>query len=126
MAKENALQYKYDLAKLKNCNIKSFVIRETDGEDEETAAVLAKAKGEGHSSFEELVRMSLVYVDGKKIEQPYEDFDGWNSRTRAFVLQAFKALNSVEEKEVGDFLSGALLVASQTSESGAENSGEVG
>lgn len=98
-------QYRFDLSGKKGCSIKSFVIKETDGEDEENAALAAKAKGGAATVFEELVRLSITYVDDAKVEPPLLDYDKWSSRTRNFVLQAFRSINGVDDKEVSDFLS---------------------
>lgn len=107
------LQLRFTLEGRKNVSIKSFVIRETNGEDEENAALAAKAKGGAATVFEELVRLSITYVDDVKVEPPLEEYDAWNSRTRAFVLSAFKSINGItDQKEVDDFLAaGAPLPA---------------
>ena len=102
------LKYRFDLSAKKNCSIKSFVIRETNGRDEEQAAIFAKAKGAASSSFEELVRLSVVSVNDAPVEQPFTAFDDWNSRTRMYVLQAYRSINAIEsDKEVDDFLASA-------------------
>lgn len=101
-----AKHYKFDLSKFKNCSIKNFVLRELTGEDEENAQNMALSKGKENSGvIEESVRLSLVYVDDKKIEQPYAELDLWNSRTRAFIVNAWKQVNAIENKELDDFLS---------------------
>lgn len=104
--KPEAPQFRFDLSKKKGCSITSFVIKETNGEDEEQAANFRTAKGGSATVFEELVRLSITYVDDAKTEQPLEAYDSWNSRTRAYVLAAFKSVNGVEDKEVDDFLAG--------------------
>lgn len=98
-----AQQFRFDL-KGRKCSIESFVVRETTGVDEENAALAAKAKGGQHTVFEELVRLSITHVNDIKAEPPLLEYDSWNSRTRAFVLQAFKSINGIEDKEVSDFL----------------------
>lgn len=90
--------------------ITSFKLREVDGNDEEVAANLAKAKGGSASSAEELIRLSIVEVNGQAVKQPYLGFDEWNSRARAFVLKAYKTLNSAGEDELEDFLAAATPV----------------
>lgn len=107
------LHMRFTLEGRKNVSIKSFVIRETNGDDEENAAIAAKAKGGAATVFEELVRLSITYVDDVKVDPPLQEYDGWNSRTRAFVLAAFKSINSItDDKEVTDFLAaGAPLPA---------------
>lgn len=99
-----------DLSKRKGSNIKTLVMRETDGVDEEIASGLVKSKGGSAFPVEELVRQSIVEVDGQKVVQPFFDFDKWNSRTRSYVLAAWKELNLVEDKEVEDFLAQGEIV----------------
>lgn len=105
------MKYAYDLSKRKGCSISSFIMRETTGKDEEVAATQRKLRGANGSVFEELVRLSLVEVDGQPVEQPFFAWDDWNSRTRAHVLEAFKSINGLGEDEKSDFLAGALPVA---------------
>lgn len=120
-------QYRFDLSSKKGCSIKSFVIKETNGDDEENAANQKLAKGGSATVFEELVRLSITYVDDVKAEQPLTDYDGWNSRTRAYILAAFKSVNGVEDKEVEDFLAaGAPFAAGKKDESDVGGSGENG
>lgn len=125
--KPQAPQYRFDLSKRKGCSICSFVMKETTGEDEEQAADFRTAKGGKATVFEELVRLAITYVDDVKVEQPFEDFEGWNSRTRAYVLAAFKSINGLEDKEVDDFLSaGAPFAAGTPAGKDAEDSGATG
>jgi len=84
-----------------------MVMRETNGIDEQRAAMQADAKGERSSIYQELVRLSIVSVDGEKITQPYEALDGWNSKSRSLVMEAYGALNNLEPEEVGSFLGSA-------------------
>lgn len=107
------LKVKHDLVKFnkprKPMSVGSFVMREVNGKDEEQAALIAKAKGGAASMYEELIRLSLVEVDGQPVNNepgvPYAGFDTWNTRTRTFVQNAFRALNGIDEKEeLSDFL----------------------
>lgn len=107
------ISLKYDLTKYNRptapMSIQSFTIRETNGTDEENASNMAKAKGENVSVYAELVRMSITEVDGKAVNSgdgvPLKAYDDWNSRTRTFIVNAFKALNGIDEKgELADFL----------------------
>lgn len=124
---KKAPQFRFDLSKKKGCSIKSFVIKETTGEDEEQAANFRTTKGGSATVFEELVRLSITHVDDAKAEQPLTEYDGWNSRTRAYVLAAFKSVNGVEDKEVDDFLAGgAPFQGGKMDASVAEGSGENG
>lgn len=93
------------------CSVAELVLRETTGEDEILASSIAEAKGKGSTVMEEMLRLSIVKVDGEKITQPYEATKKWNSKTRSLLLRAYVALNHVEDKEDADFLSGAEPVA---------------
>jgi hypothetical protein len=100
--------WKFDLPQgtgPKRVDIKSVSLREITGQDEILANSLAEAKGKQGSVRVELVRLSIVKVDGKPVQQPFGDLDTWNSRTRKFVLDAFNSVNSNTEKESEDFLS---------------------
>lgn len=123
MSKKEAPQFRFTLANKKGCSIASFVIKETNGEDEEQAANFRTMKGGSATVFEELVRLSITYVDDVAAEQPLTEYDGWNSRTRAYILAAFKSVNSIEDKEVDSFLSaGAPFLASKKGASVGDNS----
>jgi hypothetical protein len=91
----------------KTVDISSVTIREVTGRDEELASVLTEAKGKNGSMAVEILRLSIEKVDGRKVEQPYGELDGWNARTRKFVLDAWASINSVSQDEAEDFLSGA-------------------
>ena len=67
--------------------LETAAIRETNGKDEETAAVRARAKGGAASATEELVAASLTEINGDPVNAkgPYQGFDGWNSRARAIA-----------------------------------------
>lgn len=86
----------------------SFAIKETDGPDEEYAAQRAKAKGGSANPTEELIRASIVEVNGEPVAQPYEAMDKWSSKARAVLLQAWRSVNAVEDKELEDFLAAAV------------------
>jgi hypothetical protein len=127
MKKQEAPQYRFDLSKKKGCSIRSFVVKETTGDDEEQAANFKTAKGGKATVFEELVRLSITYVNDVRVEHPFEDFDAWNSRTRSYVLAAFKSINGVEDKEVDDFLAaGAPFQVGTPAETDDETSGDRG
>lgn len=107
---------KFDLEKLKGCAltdgtpITSFKMRETDGRDEENAANTAKAKGGSMTALEEQIRLSLVEVNGAKVNDgvPYLAYDSWNSRVRQFAFEAYKSINAAKADEVAGFLAGAV------------------
>jgi hypothetical protein len=106
----------FDLSKRKGCNladgtpIASFKMRETDGRDEENAANAAKAKGGSMTALEEQIRLSLVEVNGAKVNAgtPYLAYDDWNTRARQFAFEAYRSINMVKTEEVTDFLAGAV------------------
>lgn len=110
-----------NLDKYKGCYVKersgdkvpiaSFVIRDTDGEDETRATLRAQARGDTGSATEEAIRSSFVEVNGEPVNvgSPYGDFDRWSSRARSFAIAAWKRLNSVDDAEGKDFLALAEL-----------------
>ncbi len=95
------------------CSVKEMTIRETNGHDEQKAAMFAEAKGDKSSTFQELIRVSITSVNGEKVQQPYAPLDEWNSKTRALVIKAFTQLNELGEKEVADFLESAEEVSAE-------------
>ena len=97
------MKMKFDLSRRKGSQIKSLVVRETTGADEEVAAGWAKAKGGTATVVDGLVRISIVEVDGKAVEQPYGPYDKWNSRTRQYATVAWRMLNIVEDDDLEDF-----------------------
>lgn len=86
------------------CDVRSVVMRETNGHDEQRAAMQADAQPGRSSVFQELVRLSIVSVDGQLVQQPFLDLDRWNSRTRALVIQAYENLNDLKDEEIAVFL----------------------
>ena len=87
------------------CNARDIVLRETNGVDEQRAALQADARGERTSIYQELVRLSIVEVDGEPATQPFLALEQWNSRTRALVQNAYQELNDLQDEEVAAFLS---------------------
>jgi hypothetical protein len=103
---------RWDCKKMKNVRVgdkklDSFVIREVDGRDEEISSGWAKAKGGTATATEELIRISIVEVNGETVKQPYLAFDTFNSRARHFVLVAFRSLNGATDDEDEAFLAAA-------------------
>lgn len=86
------------------CNADEIVMRETTGIDEQLASLRAEASGDRSSIYQELVRISIVEVDGKKVQQPFTVLESWNSRTRGYVQKLYEHLNDMPEKEVKSFL----------------------
>jgi hypothetical protein len=107
----------YDCAKFKGLKIgegvalTSFDLCEADGKLETYAAQRAKAKGQSGDVYAELIRASITHVNGAPVSQPYEAFDEWNARARAFLIAAWRTLNSVDDDEIKDFLAGATDTA---------------
>lgn len=110
--------YRFDLTKIKikgipkagQTVITSFHMREVNGVDEEHAANAAKSKGGSASNIEELTRLAIAAVNDKPVQQPYLQFDVWNSKARALALKAFSEINSITEKEAEDFAGTAEAV----------------
>lgn len=101
MSYEKTFQFKG----IKGVSISSVTIKETDGNDETIAAERAESLGKAASVAEEIVRMSIVAVDGVPVKQPYMGFNKWNSRTRAFVLNAWRHINAIPDaSEISSFL----------------------
>ncbi len=87
-----------------HCDAKSIVMRETNGIDEQNAALQADVRGKRSSIYQELVRLSIVKVDDADVIQPFAQLEGWSSRTRALVNKAYEDLNDLEDDEVATFL----------------------
>jgi hypothetical protein len=81
--------------------LKSLVVRETDGEDEENAARAADVSKKGESAFtRELFKqgtVEIVYADGERVEvdPPWDEFDRWPTKSKEFALRCFAKLNQV-------------------------------
>jgi hypothetical protein len=84
------------------CNCRTIVMRETDGLDEEEAAIFSDAHG--GSLAKHLIRLSIVAVDGNRVQQPFTSLDKWTSKTRSLVMAAYEKLNDLPDKEVAVFL----------------------
>lgn len=87
----------------KGYNFKELIMRETCGLDEQIAARVADSRGEASNVAVEMVRRSIVAVDGAPVVQPFLQFDNWNTRTRQFVLKAYEQMNSVPEEDIAVF-----------------------
>lgn len=104
------------------CDIRSFTMRELDGNDEIEASIWAEknvppAQSQSPLAMmaqeqKEAIRLSLVEVDDVPITPgvPYMDMDHWSMRTMRFVRQAFGITNGVEEDELKNFEAEASLV----------------
>lgn len=96
----------------KGCSVESFVMREIDGQDERDAGRWLAARGSSVEDprlalMDEQLRVSIVAVNGKGVDQPFQGMDKWSSKTRRFVLEAFGLLNAVEDDELAVFLGAA-------------------
>lgn len=105
----------------KGCSVKEMVIREIDGKDELQAARFASAKVGSADSLsaavmDENLRVSVVSVDGKKVQQPYMGMDSWSTKTRRLLVEAWATLNSVEDEAVADFLSSSEVLVEESPE----------
>jgi len=86
------------------CNLRSAVLRETNGIDEKQAALASDVGGPGTSIFQELIKLSIVEVDDEKAVQPLNAIEGWNSKTRALLVRAYEQLNDLQDEEIAVFL----------------------
>jgi len=75
-------------------------------------AAYANAKATGLSLAEEKVRASVVAVDDVPVAQPYMALDGWTSRTRQFVFNAWGELNGIKEVEARQVVASGKLMPS--------------
>lgn len=110
---------KYDTAKFTDCKdhdgkrVLNFVMRTTDGNDENYASKRAEAKGT--QLTEELIAFSLVSyereVDGKietvVIKHPFDQFTAWSTKVRNFVVSAWRRMATPNEDELSDFFASA-------------------
>lgn len=95
------------------CDISTITMRETNGADERAAAMAADAKKV--SAGPELIKMSIVAVDGKKVEHPSAvPLDSWSTRTRRAVSAFFDDLNDLSDEELGPLIAAAADDDSQT------------
>lgn len=85
----------------------SLEVRELTGRDDVSIAKRCKGIEDGLLRVMERVRASIVKVDGKVVQQPFEEFDTWRERSRNLALNAYQKVNGVEGKVVEDFLSGS-------------------
>lgn len=90
------------------CNLREAVMRETNGVDEQQAALAYEAIGSTTSIFQELIRLSIVEVDGEKTIQPLNDMTNWNSRTRQLITRAYEQLNDLQDEEIAVFLAASV------------------
>lgn len=93
-------------------SFKKLVIKETSGPDELRAKALAKAKGDDGSLYEEMVKLSIVSIDDKPVDQPFESFLTMSTKDRSYIGQAFSKINSASDDLVANFLSTSKMIVS--------------
>ncbi len=90
-------------------SIGSVSIRQTFGPDEQVAAKFAEAKAGGTDMIaEELMRASIVKVDGELVSVPFTDFDSWNLLTRKFVWTEWSKVNGIGVEEITNYAATAI------------------
>lgn len=82
---------------------KELIVRETCGHDEQAAARVSSMRGSASDVGTEMVRRSVVAVDGEVVVQPYLQLDGWPSRERQFILKAYEELNAPPPEDIAVF-----------------------
>lgn len=93
----------------RGCEFNKIEVRECNGHDEQRAALVAK-DSDGTSVYMELVRLSIVSVDGTPVRPPGSaDIESWRSRTRKAVAAYFDALNDVSDAELGPLVAEAMI-----------------
>lgn len=120
--KEHLVHKRFPLPK--GCSVKSFSLREIDGEDEREAGRFLAARketidDEATAVFEEQVRISIIGVNNEAVAQPYTGMNKWSTKTRRCLYEAWGMLNSLDKKEVASFLDNA------TDLGGEETPGDV-
>jgi hypothetical protein len=105
--------------------IRTFTLRETDGDDETIATQSAAQKKDALiTPSEEIVKLALVEVNGVEVEQPYDAYDRWNSKARSFAMSAYRQLNGISPQEMESFLKDGEPTAVDHSPDGSLNEGE--
>lgn len=89
--------------------IKSVTIRETGKKEELMAGAMKDALGKDGVYFEQLVKLSIVSINGKKVDQPYDKFDKLNTKTRTLLGQAFNKVNGTSDELVKSFLAKPMM-----------------
>lgn len=92
-------------------DVKEIVVRRINGYDERDAAKQLDAMNGASTLFNELVRISIVSVDGEEVMQPFMTYDTWPTRTRELVMTAFNTLNENSDAEKAAFLAASEDVA---------------
>ncbi len=85
--------YTFDLSKYARCGVKTVVLKETTGADEDRAAEIAKQKGLTGNLTEELIRLAVISYDGQPAIFPFTQFDTFTKRTRDLIAKSFSKVN---------------------------------
>lgn len=114
MKKPHLLHKRFELPK--GCSVKSFVMREIDGQDERDAGRWIAARGTNIDDpsvaiMEEQLRISIVGVNDQSVEQPYTGLDKWSTKTRRYLIQAWTLLNGIDDEDLADFIGAATDLA---------------
>jgi len=95
-----------DLSVLKDIDIKSVEVRETDANDLIRAAERCSAPGakldENVFSLmlrQEMISGAITRVDGQEVRGVCRDYKSWNARTRGFVGRIYDYLNGNREAD---------------------------
>lgn len=100
--------FKFPKPKFGRFAASSISVKEMTPDDEEMAHKLAEAKGKKEDGLGvELVRASIVAVDGKPVSTGFPEFDKWNAKSRNFAAEAWRAVNGSTEDEKKVFLESA-------------------
>lgn len=95
---KNLIHKRYELPP--GCNCKEIVMRETCGLDEQRVGRILDGNPNAVSVLGEMVRASVVSVDGETVNQPYFDLDKWNTRTRNCLIEFYNDLNDTGDEAV--------------------------
>lgn len=106
-------------------DFKSITIREVNGEDELEAAKVAAAKDlqsggkEKHPVFTELLRRSIVEVNGKPVGGivPFDEFDSWRVASRNAVSRFYEVLNGLDDDDLKACVAAAMAATEPKSQS---------
>ena len=106
------------------CSIREVAVRELEGHDELTAALwmeqnapaamLETPAGQIAAEQRELVRLSLVEVDGEEVNLdgvPFLGMDRWTLKTYKAVRFFYQTVNTLDDGELRKSLAGAVVLA---------------
>lgn len=121
------------------CSVRSVVVRELVAADELTAALWAESNapaemletpaGQIAAEQRELVRVSLVEVDGEEVNidgVPFLGMDGWTLRTYRAVRLFYNNVNTLDDKELRKSLAGAEVIAGPVPAAGRGGANRAG